>query len=141
MAKFQRHIFTCTHVRSEDGHRGCCAAKGSDDVAVALKRRIHEAGLKRIVRASTSGCLDQCARGTTLVVYPEGIWYGGVAVDDVDEIVTRHIIGGEVVERLRISNADLTGRPWPAGQEESCEAAIRPLALDGLLASNPTDSE
>jgi (2Fe-2S) ferredoxin len=37
-----------------------------------------------------------------LVVYPEGIWYRYVDTTDIDEIVDRHLIGGETVERLRI---------------------------------------
>jgi (2Fe-2S) ferredoxin len=46
-----------------------------------------------------------------MVVYPEGVWYGGVGVGDLDEIIRRHIIGGEVVERLVIPDEDLTGKP------------------------------
>jgi len=38
----------------------------------------------------------------TVVVYPEQIWYGGVKVEDVDEIVRRHLLGGVPVERLRM---------------------------------------
>jgi len=54
------------------------------------------------VRANNSGCLDQCEHGITVVIYPEQVWYGGVTVDDLDEIVERHILGGEFVERLMI---------------------------------------
>lgn len=141
MPKLQRHIFTCVHERAADSSRGCCAAKGSEDVAAALKTQLHAAGLRRIVRANKSACLDQCSRGTTMVVYPEGVWYGGVGVGDVDEIIQRHIIGGEVVERLVIPDEDLTGRPWPAEAQGGERAESRPLALDGLLAPNDQDFE
>jgi (2Fe-2S) ferredoxin len=43
-----------------------------------------------------------------MVVYPEGVWYGGVTPADVPEIVDRHLVGGAPVERLVI-------RDWPAG--------------------------
>ena len=61
------------------------------------------------MRANAAGCLDTCEYGPTVVVYPEGVWYGGLTLEDVDEIIDRHIVGGEVVERLRIT--------FPKGEE------------------------
>lgn len=115
MARFQRHVFVCINDRGPDHPRGCCAAKGAADVAAALKRGVHARGLKRVVRANKAGCLDQCARGVTLVVYPEGVWYGGVTAEDVDEIIDEHLVGGRVVERLVIPDEELTGIAPPPG--------------------------
>jgi len=67
------------------------------------------------VRVNKAGCLDQCARGVTCVVYPEAVWYGGVTLDDVDEIIERHLVGGEPVERLVLPDDQLTGKPAPPG--------------------------
>ena len=55
------------------------------------------------MRANRSGCLDHCEHGPCVVVYPGGIWYGGVQLTDVDEIVERHLLGGEIVQRLVIA--------------------------------------
>ncbi len=115
MAKFLRHLFVCINDRGPGHPKGCCAEKGSLAVAEALKRRAYERGLKRIVRVNKAQCLDQCARGVTCVVYPEAVWYGGVTLADVDEIVERHLVGGEAVERLRIPDDQLTGKAPPAG--------------------------
>ena len=35
-----------------------------------------------------------------MVIYPEGVWYTYANEDDIDEILTRHVIGGERVDRL-----------------------------------------
>ena len=110
MAKFQRHVFICLNERDPSDARGCCSAKGSAEVAAAFKSKLFERGLKRVVRANKAGCLDQCARGITVVVYPEAVWYGGVTLDDVDEIIEKHIVGGEPVQRLVIPDGKLTGR-------------------------------
>jgi (2Fe-2S) ferredoxin len=110
MAAFKRHVFICVNERAPDDPRGFCKARGGDAVAAAFKAKLHERGLKRIVRANKAGCLDQCALGPTLVVYPEGVWYGRVTLEDVDEIIERHIVGGEPVERLVLSPDMLTGR-------------------------------
>ena len=121
MARFQRHVFICTNERGPDDPRGCCRARGSVEVAAAFKKNLYDRGLKRIVRANKAGCLDQCARGVTVVVYPEGIWYGGVTVDDVDEIIERHVLGGEPVERLVLSPEALTGIEPGDGPLPACE--------------------
>jgi (2Fe-2S) ferredoxin len=114
MAKFQRHLFICVNERSADDPRGCCLARGSAAVADEFKQKLHARGLKRVVRANKAGCLDQCAFGVTVVVYPEAVWYGHVTPADVDEILDEHVIAGRIVERLRIPDAELTGRTPPA---------------------------
>jgi (2Fe-2S) ferredoxin len=38
------------------------------------------------------------------VIYPEGIWYGGVAKEDIPEIIDRTILRGEVIQRLLIND-------------------------------------
>jgi (2Fe-2S) ferredoxin len=114
MAQFHKHVFICTNARELEDSRGCCAARGGDAVAAAFKKRLFDMGLKRVVRPNKSGCLDQCARGVTLVVYPDGVWYGGVTVADVDEIIEQHLLGGRPVERLVIPPEALTGKPIEA---------------------------
>lgn len=110
MASFQRHLFLCINERVEGHPRGCCHSKDGVEVAAAFKKAIHDRGLKRVLRANKAGCLDQCARGVAAVVYPEGVWYGGITVEDVDEIIDSHLIGGRPVERLRLAERELTGR-------------------------------
>jgi len=55
------------------------------------------------VRVNTSGCLDRCENGPVCVVYPQGTWYTYIDEEDIDEIIDRHIVAGEVVERLLIA--------------------------------------
>ncbi|HTR50852.1 MAG TPA: (2Fe-2S) ferredoxin domain-containing protein [Kofleriaceae bacterium] len=93
-------MFVCVNERPPDDPRGSCHAKGGAAVRDRLKAELKARGLAKTIRANNAGCLDQCARGVSVVVYPEQVWYGGVTVDDVVEIVEKHLIGGEVVERL-----------------------------------------
>ena len=102
MPRFERHIFICTNVRPPDNPKGCCAAKGSEAIAAKFKEELHQRGLKGRIRANKAGCLDMCERGASVVVYPEGVWYGGVTLEDVNEIIERHLIGDQPVERLRV---------------------------------------
>jgi (2Fe-2S) ferredoxin len=98
----ERHVFICTNLREPGNPKGCCADKGAEDVRDAFKKLVHQRGMKGRVRANAAGCLDQCARGVTVVVYPEQVWYGGVTAADVPEIVQSHLVDGVPVERLRM---------------------------------------
>jgi len=100
MPRYQRHVFVCVNKRPPEDPKGCCSAKGSEEVRALFKKGLKERGLNRIVRANAAGCLDACGFGATVVIYPEAVWYGGVTTGDVEEIIQRHVIGGEVVERL-----------------------------------------
>jgi (2Fe-2S) ferredoxin len=98
----QKHVFICINQREPGNPKGDCASKGGEAVREEFKRQLHERGLKGRMRANAAGCLDQCARGVTVVVYPEQVWYGGVRREDVAEIVEQHLVGGVPVERLRM---------------------------------------
>ena len=100
MPSFQRHVFVCINERPADHPKGCCKAKGGVEVRDRLKAELTARGISKLVRANNAGCLDQCEHGVSVVVYPEQVWYGGVTVDDIPELVDKHLVGGEVVERL-----------------------------------------
>lgn len=100
MSLFKHHIFICINERTSDDPRGSCTAKGSKEIHEAFKNEVKRRGLKGTVRANKAGCMDQCAYGPTVVIYPEGVWYRVANLDDVSEIMERHIDRGEIVERL-----------------------------------------
>jgi (2Fe-2S) ferredoxin len=68
----------------------------------AFKSAYAEAGSPAKIRIQRAGCLDFCGKGPAMVVYPEGVFYGNVSLDDVKEITQKHLIEGEVVSRLQI---------------------------------------
>jgi (2Fe-2S) ferredoxin len=105
MPPFERHIFICCNQREAGHPRGSCNPNADDWLHTAFKKALAERGLSRRVRANKAGCLDQCEHGPTVVVYPDAVWYGGVTEADVADIIDRHIVGGEPVERLRLSDS------------------------------------
>ena len=102
MSYYQRHVFFCCNQR--DPPEKCCADAGAIELRNYAKQRVKALGLsgKGKVRINQAGCLDRCEEGPVLVVYPDAVWYTYVDRSDIDEIIDRHVVGGEIVARLRI---------------------------------------
>lgn len=100
---YKTHVFVCTNERPPGAKRGCCKAKGAEDIRNYLKARAKEEGIEGI-RVNAAGCLDRCELGVTMVVYPEGAWYTLASRADADEILESHIKNGVPVARLLLGN-------------------------------------
>ncbi|HMX16555.1 MAG TPA: NAD(P)H-dependent oxidoreductase subunit E [Rhodocyclaceae bacterium] len=102
MSHFRHHVFFCTNRRPAG--EACCAEHGAEDLRAYAKDRIKALGLSGAgkVRINSAGCLDRCEQGPVLVVYPEAVWYTYVDREDIDEIIDAHLVGGKVVDRLKV---------------------------------------
>ncbi len=99
---YERHVFICMNER-DDG-RPCCMEKGASAAQKHAKKRLKQLDLNGAgkIRINQAGCLDRCDEGPVLVVYPEGVWYTYVDNEEIDDIIDTHLIGGKIVERLKI---------------------------------------
>jgi (2Fe-2S) ferredoxin len=64
-----------------------------------------------VVWRTKADCLRVCSGGPILLVWPDGITYGGVTPERVERIVRQHLIGGEpvgewILERCAFSSAE-----------------------------------
>ena len=99
--KFDKHIFICTNQRSgTPGEKPSCGETHGMEIVEAFKAKLKAKKLPIKVRAQRAGCLDICHYGQTIVVYPEGVFYVGVELKDVDEIIEEHIVNNRTVQRL-----------------------------------------
>ena len=103
---YKKHIFICTNQRGEGARVSCGDAHGHALVA-AFKKAIKDLGLNVEMRAQKSGCLNTCELGPSVVVYPEGVFYGHVQLSDVQEIVNEHLVNNRIVERLLMDFSQL----------------------------------
>lgn len=74
-----------------------------------MKVRAKELGL-RDIRVNMAGCLDRCEFGPAMVIYPEGVWYSPRTKADVDEILQAHVVEGQRVPRLMLTDRDVADR-------------------------------
>lgn len=104
MEPFRYHVYACSQ-QKPDGVPSC-PARGSMKMIDALRAELGRQGLANEVQLTTCGSLGLCERGPNMVVYPDGVWYSGVAPEDVPEIVRSHFKDGLPVERLVNRDAD-----------------------------------
>ena len=100
MAMPPRQVFVCNQQRPPNHPRGSCAARGGTQVLQAFWAELQKRQAYESVGITYSGCLGPCDTGANVVVYPEGVLYGGVTVEDVAEIFDSHLVGGRPVQRL-----------------------------------------
>ncbi len=98
MEPYRYHVYICNQQKPEGVPS--CSAHGSDKLIDSLRMEIMKRGLGDSVQITTCGSIGLCDRGPNMVVYPEGVWYSGVTVNDIPEIISEHFQNGKIVERL-----------------------------------------
>ncbi|MBE5785301.1 MAG: NADH-quinone oxidoreductase subunit NuoF [Clostridiales bacterium] len=88
-----------------------CVSGGSLDIYAALKAKMDECGIpcevelamdphEDVVGLKKSGCHGFCEMGPLVRIEPYGWLYTKVKMSDVDEIIEKTMVKGEIVERL-----------------------------------------
>lgn len=105
VADIKHHVFVC-------GGKSCSKV-GASEVKEAFVRELESRNLRYgkeskgrnpagPILLTDCGSVGFCSIGTAVMIYPEGIWYAQVRGEDVVEIIEKHLLGGEVVERLAL---------------------------------------
>ena len=102
MQKPKYHVFVCTSSRINGQQKGYCYSKDAVSIVQSFMEEIDDRGLTDDVMITNTGCFGICSSGPIVLVYPEGVWYKEVAVEDVAEIVESHFENGKKVERLEV---------------------------------------
>ena len=91
IGSYRRHVFLCTGP-------SCCTSEEGLAAWEALKKEIKQRDLGPVCLRTRAGCLRICCHGPTMVVYPEGTWYGGMTADRIPRFVQEHLIEGRPIE-------------------------------------------
>ena len=92
MELYRSHVLVC-------GGTGC-SSSGSAKLIERFEEQLKEKGLEKEVKVVRTGCFGLCEAGPVVIVYPEGTFYSRVKVEDVDEIVSEHLLKGRKVQHL-----------------------------------------
>ena len=89
--KYRAHVLIC-------GGTGCTAS-GSHTISDVLKAELEKNNIADEIKIVHTGCFGLCALGPVMVVYPEGTFYSRVKPEEIPEIVTEHLVGGNPVKK------------------------------------------
>ena len=92
MSLFRSHVLIC-------GGTGCTSSS-SDKIEARFSELVSEQGLDQEVMVVRTGCFGLCEEGPIVIVHPEGSFYSRVKLEDVETIVSEHLMKGCVVESL-----------------------------------------
>ena len=101
--RHRRHVFVCVQHRDGGGKPACGDRGGSEILRRIEGLLIGEAVSGARVGATGAQCLGPCFDGPNAVVYPDGVWYGGLADADAEAIV-RHLVDGDVLAAKRLAD-------------------------------------
>ena len=77
-----------------------CSSSNSPAIIKRFEECIKNAGLENEIKVVRTGCFGLCENGPICIVYPEGAFYSHIKVDDVERIVSEHLVKGRVVADL-----------------------------------------
>lgn len=82
---YEKCIFVC--VNNHHGQKPSCGDHKGEEIFHKLREIAKARSLHPRMRVTQAKCLGQCATGTTIMIYPNNIWYRGVTIDNLGEIV------------------------------------------------------
>lgn len=92
MSLVRSHIMVC-------GGTGCTSSNSNRIIEKFEEELVRHAMTSEFSIVRT-GCFGLCELGPIVIVYPEGTFYTRITEKNVEEIVEKHLLKGQVVEKL-----------------------------------------
>ena len=93
-APYEKQIFVCTNNRkAEDpgSPKPSCGDHQAEAIFAELRKIAKDRGLHPRIRVAQAKCLGKCNEGTTIMVYPDNVWYSHVSLADVPALAEKYL--------------------------------------------------
>jgi sirohydrochlorin cobaltochelatase len=85
----KKHVLVCGNID--------CAKKGSTEIITKLRRLIREDDKQQEFRITKTSCMGRCGEGPSIVVYPDGVWYREIKVEETEQLYHQHLQQGQII--------------------------------------------
>lgn len=117
MKYYRSHILVCIDPE--------CLSKGAHDVMDALQDELVAEGLIDEVQVLETSRIGSCGHGPEIMVYPEGVHYTNLTVDDVPYLVEEHFLKGRIAQKFLEPDVTVTDEELGAPKPKEVRIVLR----------------
>jgi NADH:ubiquinone oxidoreductase subunit F (NADH-binding)/(2Fe-2S) ferredoxin len=117
MKYYRSHILVCIDPE--------CLSKGAHDIIDSLNDELVVQGLIDEVQVLETSRIGGCANGPEMMVYPEGVHYSNLTVDDIPFLVEEHFLKGRVAQKFVLPETDFVDEELGAPKPKEVRVVLR----------------
>ncbi len=102
-----------------------CLEKGALELLDAIQDELVSQGLIDEVQVLETSRINGCSMGPEIMVYPEGVHYGGLTVDDVPYLVEEHFLKGRIATKFAIETTKTSDEELSAPTAKELRIVLR----------------
>jgi NADH:ubiquinone oxidoreductase subunit F (NADH-binding)/(2Fe-2S) ferredoxin/Pyruvate/2-oxoacid:ferredoxin oxidoreductase delta subunit len=145
MKYFRSHVLVCIDPE--------CLQKGAHEIIDSLNDELVAEGLIDEVQVLETSRIGGCAHGPEMMVYPEGVHYSNLTVDDIPYLVQEHFLKGRIAQKFVLPETSFKDEELGAPKSKEVRVVLRNcgqidpeniedyIAADGYLALGKVLSE
>jgi NADH:ubiquinone oxidoreductase subunit F (NADH-binding)/(2Fe-2S) ferredoxin/NAD-dependent dihydropyrimidine dehydrogenase PreA subunit len=117
MKYYRSHVLICVDPE--------CVSKGAQDIEDALQDELVATGLINEIQVLETSRIGACSNGPELMVYPEGVHYTGLGVDDIPFVVDEHFLKGRIATKFVAPQKNITDEELSAPKAKEIRVVLR----------------
>ncbi len=117
MKYYRSHVLVCIDPE--------CLAKGAHDIIDGLNDELVAQGLIDEVQVLETSRIGGCAHGPEMMVYPEGVHYSNLTVDDIPYLVEEHFLKGRVAQKFVLPETSFVDEELGAPKPKEVRVVLR----------------
>ncbi|PKO17248.1 MAG: NADH-quinone oxidoreductase subunit F [Chloroflexi bacterium HGW-Chloroflexi-10] len=117
MKYFRSHVLVCVDPE--------CLSKGAHAVMDALNDELVATGLIGEVQVLETSRIGGCTNGPEFMVYPEGVHYAGMKVEDIPFLVEEHFLKGRLANKFLVPAKSFSDEELSAPTAKEIRVVLR----------------